>query len=166
MVQLSSTIFDKYKEFADDFINDNFGVNCTLEYPPKELACINCIYDMKSRKSTNKYKTGGPIPFTFGVCPWCGGKGFKEDIVTETIKMRVYWDRGSWVKIGIPLNIPDGSVQSIGFLADFPKIKQAQKVILNSDQSGINVWEYSLYGEPVPHGFKRDKYIIMYWTRV
>ena len=165
MVQLSQDIFDKYNDFVDDFINSNFGVDCILQYPPKELACINCIYDVKSKKSTNKYKTGGPISFTFGVCPWCNGRGSKQDIATDTIKLRVYWERKSWLKIGIPLNIPDGAVQAIGFLSDFPNIKKAQKIILNSTQSGYANWEYTLYGDPMPHGFKRNRYIITYWVR-
>jgi len=120
---------------------------------------------MKSRRSTGTYKTGGPAPFTFGVCPWCGGKGFKQELETETIKLRVYWDRKSWLKIGVPINIPDGSVQAIGFLTDLPKIKKSQKIILNSQQSAYIKWEYTLFGEPIPHGFKRDRYIITYWTR-
>lgn len=166
MVAIPQALFDKYFDAADDFINSNFGIDCILKYPPKELACINCIYDFKAKKSTNTYKPGGPIYFSFGVCPWCAGKGFKQDVITETVKMRVYWERKYWINVGIPINIPDNAIQTIGFMSDLPKIKMAQKMIANSTVQSINTWEYSLASEPIPHGFKRNRYIICYWNRI
>lgn len=165
MTLVPDEIFQKYRDVVDEFTNTTFGINCRLEYPPKEIACINCIYDVQNKKSTNKYKTGGPIPFSFGICPHCNGRGFKPEIQTDIIKLRVYWDKKSWLKVGIPLNIPDGMVQAIGFMSDLPKIKKSQKAVLNSDQEGHNSWAYKLSGEPIPHGFGRDRYVITYWER-
>lgn len=165
MVTIPQTIFDTYNSIADDFINNNFGVNCILEYPPKETACDNCVYDSINRRSSNRYKTGGPIPFTFGICPWCDGAGFKQIPVSTTIKMRIYWSRKDWVKIGIPVNIPDGAIQTIGFMSDLSKIKQAERVLVNSDISNIMQWEYILLGEPIPHGFKYNRYFLAYWSK-
>lgn len=158
-------VIDTYNTIVDSFINEDFGVDCVLEYPPKDAVCINCVYDSKSKKSTNRYKSGGPSYFTSGVCPWCGGKGVTQTINTDTIKLRCYWERKSWLKIGIPINIPDNAVQTIGFLSDFPKIKKAQKILLNNQNSGYVNLEYVLYGEPIPHGFKKNRYIICYWVR-
>ena len=43
----------------------NFGIS-------KKEVCPNCIYDPALKKSSNKYKNGGPVPFILGkLCPYC-----------------------------------------------------------------------------------------------
>ncbi len=158
-------IFDGYNYFVDDFISTSFGVNCKLVYPPLKTNCANCIYDTMSNKSTNIYNGSGPQPFTFGVCPWCGGLGFTESVQTETIKLRLYYSPKHWIKIHPLINIPDNTIQAIGFLSDLPKIKQAQTMIANSDQEGFGNCIYDLLGNPVTTGFKHNRYLISMWTR-
>ena len=167
MPSIPQALYDKYNEICDDFINLNFGQTCRLLYPPKRTACENCVYDTITQRSSGVYKNGGPVSFSFGICPWCDGVGFKETENTDDIKMRVYWERRSWIKINIPINIPDGMIQTIGFMTDVPKIKQAQVVIINPNLSGIQTWSYTLSADPVPHGLGPSKrYFIAYWKRV
>jgi hypothetical protein len=165
MVAIPQTLFDVYNSFADDFINLNFGVNCTVFLPSLKVQCDNCVFDTINNKSSNMYLAGGPIPFTFGVCPWCDGNGFKEIPNSSVIKMKVYFSRKNWIQIVPNINIPDGSVQTIGFLSDLPKIKAAQFVRINSDVAGYINYDYTLFGEPFPHGFKQNRYFIAYWKR-
>jgi hypothetical protein len=164
MVTLASDFFDGYNQTADDFINSNFGVNCTLLYPAKDVECENCIVDTINRCSTNQYNGTGPYPFTFGICPYCEGNGYKSEQPTENIKMRVYFTPKSWVKISIPVNIPDGSIQTIGFMSDLPKVLKSKTVIINPNLSPINDWSYALLTHPVPHGFNQ-RYFIAFWSK-
>lgn len=164
MPNIPQEVYDIYNEFADDFINLNFGQTCRLQYPPKRTACTNCVFDTITQRSSGVYKTGGPISFSFGICPWCNGLGYIETENTTDIKMRVYWERRYWVKINTSINIPDGSIQTIGFLYDIPKIKQAQSIIINPNLESINSWSYILASEPIPFGLTK-RHFIAYWTR-
>ena len=160
MVNIPQEIFDLYNETVDDMINSNFGVNCKIVYPPEREQCNNCVYDSIGRKSANRYAHGGPAPFNFGVCPVCGGEGYKEVESSETIKLRVYYEMKSFIKLAGMVEIPDGSVQVIGFLSDQDKIRQSNRIILNSDMEGVAGNVYEKLSEPVPHGFRKNRYFI------
>lgn len=166
-MELDDEIFSIYREFADDFISDNFGINCKIFYPPKIVDCPNCIFDSKTGKSANIYQSGGPVPFSFGVCPYCHGEGKRNDeSAADTIKLRCYFDKKSWVKISSNVVVEDGAVQIIGFIYDLPKIKRAEYLLLNSDLSDYIEYKYCVDGELLPHGFKRNRYFIGYLKRV
>ena len=164
---IASGIIDIYKEVADEFINnDLIGATCTLIYPPKKETCVNCVANTFGGSSTNVFKHGGPMPFNFGNCPMCSGDGFRETEVTASVRLRVYWNSKDWKNISVPIQVPDGSVMTIGFLADLPKITRANEIILIDKQSGFKHYRYALAAEPFPHGFKKDKYFMAFWTRV
>lgn len=165
MALVPQAVFDIYKTVVDDMINSSFGVNCKLIYPAIKVSCGNCVYDTMNNRSSNIYNGTGPVPFTFGICPWCDGLGFKETPQTEIIKLRIYFARKNWIKVGPMINIPDGSLQALGFLSDLPKIKQAQQMEANSNQSGFGQMLYKLYGEPTPYGFRNDRYLVSIWQR-
>ncbi len=168
MVSIPDSVFIKYKNFADDFISKNFGVNCKLIYPPRRIACVNCITanSLVGSTSTNKYKHGGPQPFSFGNCPTCGGAGFKEDEQTETIKMRVYFRAEEFIEIVPGVNTADSDAQVIGFIYDLPKYERANEIILNVDQANYQNWKFSRIGDAVPHGFKKDRYFMAFLKRI
>ena len=46
---------------------------CQFNYGVTNLeVCPNCIYDVNLKKSSGKYKSGGPVPFPLGkICPYC-----------------------------------------------------------------------------------------------
>lgn len=159
-VDIPDSLFALYNEFADDFITKNFGVNCKLVYPAIREECSNCVLDVFGQRSSNIYKAGGPIPFTDGLCPYCEGVGYKEIETTETLKLRVNWSKKQFIKIATLTTVPDGAVQIIGFLSDLPKIQRSSYIILNSDQNDNYTWAYILYSEPMPHGFKQNRYFV------
>ena len=70
----------------DDLI-DEFGKDCLLVYPPRMVACANCLPGIGGQPS-NRWKHGGPIPFAAGsACPLCGGNGRRAEEVTEEIHL-------------------------------------------------------------------------------
>lgn len=164
-MEIPQELFDLYYKTCDDFIDLNFGVSCILFYGPNRDICPNCNYNPITKRSSNTYKSGGPIPFQDSICPYCDGVGFTEDEATETIKLRVYFTPKHWVKINMPLNINDSSIQIIGHIVDMPKIRNAKKIRVCAEQSGYMNFDYILAGEPVLHGFKRNKYFIAMLNR-
>lgn len=157
-------VFDKYYEITDS-LNNELGVNCTLYFIPAQIPCDNCENNPVTGKSTGIYKSGGPISFSGTFCPRCNGEGFYTTEESEVIKMRCYFDRNSWLKAGLNFIASDTSAITYGFIEDLPKIRKANSVILNSDQSAYNATRYSLLGEPVLHGFKKNKYFIATWRQ-
>lgn len=167
MVKIPQAVFDQYNAVMDDFITDNFGVNCRLSYQALQVECPNCIVDLIGHKSSNLYKSGGPQPFNDGmICPYCNGEGFRLDTPEEVVKVRVYWTKKEWLKLGDNVNIPDGSVQVIGFMTDMPKFKRANHCHILSDQIGANDYKFALSAEVFPWGFKKNRYFVGYLTRI
>lgn len=164
-MEIPDEVFDTYFDTVDDFIDSNFGVTCRLTYPAKKTVCTNCIYDPLLKKSSGIYKSGGPISFSNGVCPYCNGVGFSESADTDTLKLRVYYEKKHWIRLPVTAELPDGSVQTIGHMADLPKILRCNNIVFNTDIEGNVEYKYKLSGEPMPHGFKRRKYFIAMWIR-
>jgi len=165
-INIPSSVFNTYNEAVLLFTR-----TATLVYPEKREQCPNCYLNtMGTRnKSVSVYRTGGPYPFERGMpCPYCNGKGYKAIETTEDITLRIYWDRKSWVNIGIPIDIPDGSIQTIAYMTDLPKIEKAKYMIPNYD--GIEKYDKGKYeknGPSHPQGFKQNdtKYVVTFWNR-
>lgn len=165
-MEIPQGLFDLYYEIADDFIDSNFGVNCTLYYGPQKEICPNCMYNPVTNKSSNNYKAGGPIPFSDTICPYCDGVGYKETEATEQIKLRVYFEKKYWVKVEVPVLIKDGACQVIGHIVDMPKIRKARKIRVCDHLSGYENFDFTLASSPIPHGLKKNKYFIAFFNRV
>ena len=165
-INIPSSVFDTYNEAVLLFTR-----TATLVYPEKREQCPNCYMNtMGTRnKSVSVYKTGGPYPFERGMpCPYCNGKGYKASAASDEITLRIYWNKKSWVDIGIPIDVPDGSIQTISYMTDLPKIEQCKYLIPNYD--GIEKYDKAKYirnGGSYPQGFKQNntKYIVTFWNR-
>lgn len=158
MISIPNILFDKFNE-AIDACHTAFGESCTLVFPPKKVTCSNCVTaNFPGGVSRNVYRHGGPAPFTFGVCPLCGGNGYKEEETTSTIVLRIYWERNRWLKVA-NINLDDCVVQVAGLLSDIDKFKRAQEIILVNK---INQIEYrcALLGTPELHGFRKNRYFV------
>ena len=53
----------------------------------------------------------------------------KEVEKTEDIKIKVYWNRKDWVKVGGNIVTPDNGIQTIFFATDLPKFQKAKELI-------------------------------------
>jgi hypothetical protein len=161
-ITLPAGLLTAYNEVCDLFIDNDFiGRSCTLIYPPKRTPCVNCIKPAGS-STTNVYKHGGPAPFTFGSCPLCGGSAFKEVEVTDTMRMRIYWEKSAWVKVGESTLIDSAEVMTIFHMEDVPKLRRAVEVLLAKDQTEAE-YRVTLLGKPYPHGFGRSKFALAYF---
>ncbi len=164
MVSIPNEFFSKYVEYTEAMIND-LGIDTVVHYPPLKVECENCYFNtLPGVGASNTYRPGGPYPFdNENICPYCEGLGYKEQESTDTMRVRAYFDRKSWLKISIPLGIPDGSVWTIGYMSDLMKIKRAAYITLPSN---INTpLSYTLFAEPIPWGLKRDRYFSAFWQR-
>jgi hypothetical protein len=142
---------------------------CVLNYGvSKKSICPNCIFDTNLKKSSNKYKTGGPTPFGLGkLCPYCNGIGYYGETNTETIYLAVIWEYRKWVNPP-PYNvsIPDGMIQTISHKDTLPPIRQCRDIDIKYPSNLNKYHRFQLYGEPNPGGLGDNNYIICMWKKV
>ena len=166
-INIPASVFKTYNEAVLLFTR-----TATLVYPEKREQCPNCYMDtMGTRnRSISRYRTGGPYPFERGMpCPYCNGKGYKVIEATEDITLRIYWNRKGWVDIGIPIDIPEGSIQTIAYMDDLAKIKKAKYLMPKYDTiESYHTLKYERAGMSYPQGFKQNttKYVVTFWTRI
>lgn len=176
-MEIPSSLRDIYKEAGDALIE--FGRNdCTLLMRGTEVECPNCIINTFGDTSTNTYKSGGPIPFTGGVCPRCEGKGFINDYAEVAVKLNVYWTPKNWLQFSragdlrasiggnIKLDSADGIIQIRGYIADLPNLAKADKLIIDNNKYGKTVFVRET--EMIPYGFggQAEYYCMGFWRRV
>jgi hypothetical protein len=131
----------------------NFGIT-------KKDICPNCIFDVNLKKSANKYKTGGPVPFTLGqLCPYCNGIGYYGETNTETIYLAIIWDYKKWINPP-PFNtgVPDGMIQTICDKTYLPSIRQCKNMDVIYPSNNNKPHKFQLYGEPNPAGLGDNNY--------
>ncbi len=171
--ELPSDSMEFAKGMFDDMLNDWSGKRCRLVYKITEQVCPNCIINPRTQESTNRYKTGGPIPFPNGqICPVCDGRGrIASTGLSDIIKMSIDWSPKAWLNTSIGANAPDkvrlpgGLVTTRGFLSDLPKILQADYVLLDIDSQYLTN-QFKLYGEPiVPGATVKYAYFMAIWQR-
>jgi len=137
----------------------NFGIS-------KRQICPNCIYDPGLKKSSNKYKTGGPVPFSIGqICPYCYGIGFHGEEKTETIYLAIIADHTKWINPPTNIAIPDNMIQSISKIDLYDSFKQCKDMTVLYNATGSNP-RYNLYGDPTPAGLGNNKYIFAMWKNI
>jgi len=159
-INIPQVVFDKYFEFCNYLLeSDNFSEVCTIYYPPIKETCSNCVN--LAGTTSNNYSHGGPAPFSFNNnCELCGGAGFREKEVTDTIRLRTYWSRKDWRKFGT-IAIPEAACMVIGKVEDLPKLLQAKDIVLASDETTLQA-RYRLAGQPFFNGFGPNTYFIAY----
>lgn len=169
---LTSQFKNLYNEAIDTILADSgLTVPCSLKYKygnqNLEL-CYNCIYDPISMRSLNKYNSSGPRPFTEDtICPVCNGNGNIETTKNETLYLAVLFDSKYWFNWNSKaINVKDGMVQIICDIKHLPKLKNAEYIIINTNNSGYGSYRYTLAGDPEPCGLSEQKYIFSLWQRV
>ena len=167
-LSIPSGVFSVYNEAVSLFTR-----TAKLVFPEKKEQCPNCYLDtMGTRnRSVSYYRAGGPYPFERGMpCPYCGGKGYKAVEVTEAVSLRIYYDQKSWVNIGVPINVPDGAIQTICDMANLASVEKCKYMIPEYD--GIQNYDtsarYERDGVSIPQGFKQNptKYAVTFWKRM
>jgi hypothetical protein len=165
-INIPSELKGFYKEAVDALmLSELTSEECEIVYPPKHTQCDNCLPGPMG-SGGNVYRNGGPRPFAFGLCPYCQGRGFKEEESTETIRLRVHFvtDRSKqelYAKIN-SINIEVYDAQIIGYMDDLPKIKRASRILLVNQNAGHKRISCKVIGEPNPWGFGKDLYFSAY----
>jgi hypothetical protein len=168
-IDIPADVFNIYNEAVQLFIR-----KAKLIYPAKREECPNCYVanNHYGGRSTSKYKTGGPDPFSAGMtCPVCHGRGYKEVEASEEIDVRIYWDRRSWTDVGIDnLDLPNGAIQTIGYMSDLGKIEKAKYLVPQNygNISNHHEMKFQRVGTSYPQGFKQNptKYVVTFWEMV
>jgi|688.fasta_scaffold154341_1 hypothetical protein len=137
----------------------NFGVT-------NNNICPNCIYDVSLKKSSGKYKLGGPIPFDLGkICPYCNGSGSYGIVNTSTGYLAIIWDYKKWINPPPEINNPDGYMQTIchkDYLSDIRRCKDITVIYNQTEANPV----FQLYGEPNPAGLGDNEYLFCMWKKI
>jgi hypothetical protein len=137
----------------------NFGVS-------KKNICPNCIYDVALKKSSGKYKNGGPISFALGqICPYCNGIGFYGEEKFTVGYLAIIWDYKKWINPPPTINNPEGFIQTICDKTYLSTIKQCKDITVIHNQAGSNPI-FKLHGEPNPAGLGDNNYIFCIWEKI
>jgi hypothetical protein len=147
---------------------------CKLVYkiePQKTTQlCNNCIFDPISKLSSNIYNGSGPVFFENTSCPVCLGGGFTnnindDNIMEENIDLGIISDIKRFIRLKSPVNIPDGSIQTICSTEYLTKLKNASYLIVDRSLQHYADYSYERSGDPEPCGFGSNRYITTIWKR-
>jgi len=141
--------------------NLNFGIT-------KKNLCPNCIFDVNLKKSSNKYKNGGPIPFALGkLCPYCSGVGYYGETTSKEIYLAIIWDYKKWINPPpSALAIPEGMIQTICDKTLLPDIRRCSDMDVIYPSSVNKNHKFQLDAEPNPAGLGDNNYLICMWKKI
>lgn len=165
------TLTPSIKGIAQQAITDlisQLGKDCTLIWPPRATPCPDCLPDLIGKKSSNRWRTGGPVWFPDGsICPMCQGKGQLFEEKTKTIKMLCAWSpKDFFLKVPFNIQVPDNQIQTKGFIADMPDVLQARRMRVESAVQPYIHYEFDLKTEPIdPGNIVQGKFWIARWER-
>ncbi len=154
------------EDSLDDLIY-NFGKDCLLVFPAVQTECPNCIFDNSTRRSSNKYKPGGPKPFTFGICPVCGGAGIiTSSSANQPIRIIVRWNVSDFKLQPGYIDAPFNIIETEGLITDLSALLQSRVLIVNLPFTPYVKAIYNLHSEPIdPHAIAKGKTFVCHWKR-
>lgn len=171
----SGIITSGHKELFKNMIkalleNTALTVPCKIVFENTKLEdCPNCIYDTISRRSSNQYQIGGPIPFINGqICPYCAGAGSLSYSEDSTIYLGIIKP----VFFGMSplelenINFIDGKIQTLSEIKYYPKLKNASHIIVDTNITDLTLNKYVRFRDPIPVGFGDNSFIITTWQIV
>jgi len=150
----------------DKCVVHNLKVENVHRYIAGAILTNNCNFDAAIGRSSNRYQSGGPIPFSTGVCPYCNGAGKIGTEITSTINLAIIYNYKDWIDLGIEIRSPNGFVQSLSLLKTLDELKEAKELIVDTDISKYVNQRFERYGEPQPCGFSQATIIATMWKRI
>lgn len=158
-VYVPESVFDKYYDVIDSTF-DIFGVKCQLVSINKveELAPIP-DNNIPEKNSINAHRVrGGDYERQ--------NKIIREIEVLKDIKLKVYWDSKQWTNIAGNIQVPDGSIQTIGFMKDLPEVLRAKALIVHKEIKDYKELRFERFGEYTPMGLRQNRYFSCLWKRI
>jgi len=166
---ITNDLKNLYKSMIDELLRSgSLSLPCKLIYEASFFnKCLNCNYDPISNKSSNTYKSGGPLVFADGqICPYCRGLGGTYDQAYDIRDLLVIFDYKYWVNFNSKIHSPDGLIQTISKLEDYPKINTCNKLIVDTNIQNYTESYYQRNSEPQPAGFGESSYFFTYWKKI
>lgn len=166
---ITSQFKDLFKTMIDSLlIEGSLSLPCKLIYENSlKNECINCEIDPLSKRSSGIYKSGGPISFIDGqICPYCGGLGFLQASNEETVHLLVLFDYKTWINFKSDVKAPDGMIQTICGIDLLPKIKNANRLIVDTNLNGLTRNIFTRDSDPQPAGLGDNHYIFTFWKKI
>lgn len=158
-VHIPQSVFDKYFDVVDSTF-DIFGVTCQLvSIEKKEQIVYNPNNNLPINNSINNHRKGGGDVNI-------GNKTIIETEVLTDILLKVYWDDKQFIGIAGDIVIPAGAIQTIGFMTDLPSIMRSKQLIVHKGIKDYKELRFERFTEPVPMGFKHDRYFSCMWKRI
>lgn len=161
---ISNELFTLYNQGVNELIRSQEFTPVKLVFPSKKVECINCIYDTNSKRSSNIYKTGGPVSFNNGtICPYCRGAGLIENEVSENITAIIIWNKQTWLPTeskAMDWQTASGLVDLYTYIENLPKIQRANYIIINTVIAPYNIYKFKRVGDAQSIGLQQNKYIV------
>lgn len=141
---------------------------CKLIYENnKKIECPNCEIDSMSGRSSNTFKTGGPIQFLDGqICPVCNGDGYRFESKEENIDLLVLFEYKYWINFNSNINSPDGMIQTICSTNSLTQIKAANRLLVDTNLTGVTRNYFSRASDPQPAGLGDTNYLFTFWKKI
>jgi hypothetical protein len=158
-INIPQSVFDKYNE-GIDYTIERFGVMCQLVSIDKlEETTKNPHNNIPDKNSINAHRIRGTEYDR-------GNKTIREIETVTSIKLKVYWDSKSWINVAGSIQIPDNSIQTIGYMSDLPKILQAKSLIVHEGIKEYKEIKFQRAGEHIAMGFGQNRYFACFWSRI
>lgn len=157
-----------YKAQMDELLaSTGLTTKCLLNYgTTKTNICPNCIYDTNLKKSSGKYKVGGPRPFVSGrICPYCNGSGSYGEVASEEVYLAVIANHKDWIIKPINVENAEGMIQTICSRDLYAKFKKCKDLTVVYSEVNSNPM-FELAQDPTPAGLGDNIYIVSNWKRV
>jgi hypothetical protein len=158
-INIPESVFEKYYDIIDSTITDIFGIDCQLMYIDKVEEISNTFDNVPAHNGLNAHRRRTSDDFKRG------DKTYKEVEKFETIRLKVYWDSKSWVKVGGDIVTPDTAIQTIFFASDLDKIQRAKYLIVHDTIQDVKQFRFVKSGEPFPMGLRQYRYFGCFWKR-
>lgn len=155
-MKIPTKVFEKYREVANLMLDlTGFGITCKLVFTDK-IEEVSSVPDIKQMKTMtiNKSPSSG---FNRG------DSSFRMVETFENIVLRVYWTKKDFKKFA-SVEVPDGTIMTIGNLSDLPKINKCKALVINTATTGHVEWRFEKTSEPVIHGLDNSSFMC-FWNR-
>lgn len=147
MAIFTSSQLKAIRDFQDNALN-TLGKLHKVIFSPKNIPCSYCLKPAISLHAGNVGLHGGPMP---NLCGYCGGSGYIQQEVSETVLLEVDFSPRQTpkvVQVDAPgVKLPWDVILVKGYLRDLPKLQQSIEIQVNLPSAPITTGRYTLSGD-------------------
>ena len=167
IITIPSDVISAVSTAWDDIFNSSKKL-CRIIYPPKALACANCVVDPIGQKPGFTYRHGGPMPFPNGMaCPVCTGTGYRAESAEGEIYLMIRWQPRD---INLEIDgviLPFGIIKAIGYMTDLRSLMNADYILVQTPIEGYIEGKYKRFREPFDeNNLIKNRFFSTYLKRI